>query len=60
MIIDYGHIIEQGSHSDVLKQKYRDYLKIAIISYDELHFYENRGYTKADDASPMFITSLWT
>lgn len=46
---------------DMVKQKYSDYLRIAVIAYDdELHFYENCGFTKSDNASPMFITSLWT
>ncbi len=46
---------------DMVKQKYRDYLRIAVIAYDdEAHFYENCGFKKSDNASPMFITSLWT
>lgn len=46
---------------DMIKKHYSDYMRIAVIAYnDELHFYENCGFKKADDASPMFITSLWT
>lgn len=46
---------------DMVKQKYSDYLRIAIIAYDdEVHFYEICGFKKSDNASPMFITSLWT
>ncbi len=46
---------------DMMKEKYNDYLRIAVIAYnDELHFYENCGFVKSGDASPMFITSLWT
>lgn len=46
---------------DMVKQKYRNYLRIAVIAYDdELLFYENCGFEKSTDASPMFITSLWT
>ncbi|MBR3094988.1 MAG: GNAT family N-acetyltransferase [Clostridia bacterium] len=46
---------------ELVKKKYADYLRIAVIAYnDELHFYENCGFQKAADASPMFITSLWT
>ncbi len=46
---------------DMVKQKYSDYLRIAIIAYDdEVHFYENCGFKSSDNASPMFITSLWT
>ena len=46
---------------EIIKQKYKDYLRIAVIAYnDELTFYENCGFKKSKDASPMFITSLWT
>ena len=46
---------------EMVKKKYADYLRIAVIAYnDELPFYENCGFKKADNASPMFITSLWT
>ena len=46
---------------EMIKQKYKDYLRIAVIAYnDELTFYENCGFKKSTDASPMFITSLWT
>lgn len=45
----------------MIKAYYKDYLRIAVIAYnDELHFYENCGFEKSDEASPMFITSLWT
>ena len=37
------------------------YMRIAVIAYnDEMRFYENCGFIKSSDASPMFITSLWT
>lgn len=46
---------------DMVKQKYKEYMRIAVIAYnDEMHFYEQCGFKKASDASPMFITSLWT
>ena len=46
---------------DMVKQHYKDYLRIAVIAYDnEAHFYEKCGFEKSKDASPMFITSLWT
>ena len=46
---------------ELMKEHYQDYLRIALIAYDkELAFYESCGFKKADDASPMFITSLWT
>ena len=45
----------------MVKQKYKDYLRIVVVAYnEELAFYEHCGFKKADDASPMFITSLWT
>lgn len=44
-----------------MKDYYNDYLRVAVIAYDdELHFYEQCGFVKSTDASPMFITSLWT
>ena len=45
----------------MVKEKYSDYLRIAVIAYNaELDFYENCGFKRSDDSSPMFITSLWT
>lgn len=45
----------------MIKHKYADYLRIAVIAYDEeCSFYEHCGFVKSKDASPMFITSLWT
>ncbi len=44
-----------------VKEHYKDYLRIAVIAYDdESHFYSDCGFVKSKDASPMFITSLWT
>lgn len=44
-----------------MKDKYKEYLRIVVVSYnDEMGFYEACGFKKANDASPMFITSLWT
>lgn len=44
-----------------MKEYYKDYLRIVVVAYnDELGFYEHMGFKKADDASAMFITSLWT
>ncbi len=46
---------------NMIKQKYKEYMRIAVIAYnDEIHFYEDCGFSKSNDASPMFITSLWT
>ena len=44
-----------------VKEKYKNYLRIAVISYNtEIDFYKNCGFTGNDKAGPMFITSLWT
>ena len=44
-----------------VKEIYKDYLRIVVVGYDEeIGFYENCGFEKADDASPLFITDLWT
>ena len=46
---------------DMVKEKYRDYMRIVVVAYDEeLRFYENCGFKKNTDASAMCITSLWT
>jgi len=46
---------------EMVKEKYKDYLRIAVIGYDaELEFYVECGFVKSRDASPLFITSLWT
>ena len=56
----HGHSVGR-TLVDMIKEKYRDYLRIAVIGYDEeLDFYENCGFVKSKDASPLFITSLWT
>lgn len=44
-----------------MKNKYKDYLRIVIVAYnDEIGFYESCGFKKSNNASPMFITTLWT
>jgi GNAT superfamily N-acetyltransferase len=44
-----------------VKERYADYLRIVVVAYnDEIGFYEHCGFEKAADASPMFITELWT
>lgn len=44
-----------------MKGKYKDYLRIVIVAYnDEVGFYQACGFQKADHASPMFLTTLWT
>lgn len=43
-----------------VKARYADYLRIVVAYNSEIGFYENCGFEKAADASPMFITDLWT
>ena len=44
-----------------VKEIYNDYLRIVVVGYDEeVGFYESCGFEKAEDASPLFITDLWT
>lgn len=44
-----------------VKDIYKEYLRIVVVGYDEeVGFYENCGFEKAEDASPLFITDLWT
>ena len=44
-----------------IREHYKNYLRIIIVAYDnEIGFYENRGFEEVKDASPMFISKLWT
>lgn len=46
---------------EMTRDHYKDYLRIVVVAYDEeMHFYEHCGFKKADGASAMFITELWT
>ena len=46
---------------EMTRDHYKDYLRIVVVAYDEeTHFYEHCGFKKADGASAMFITELWT
>lgn len=45
----------------MMKEKYKDYLRIVLVAYnEETGFYKSCGFEPAKDASPMFITELWT
>ena len=45
----------------LITERYKDYLRIVIIAYDEERgFYEHCGFEVGKEKSPMFITSLWT
>jgi ribosomal protein S18 acetylase RimI-like enzyme len=44
-----------------VRERYADYLRIVLVAYDdEVGFYESCGFKKAEGATPMFITTLWT
>ena len=44
-----------------IKEKYKDYLRIVIVAYDDkIGFYENCGFKRSENSSPMFITDLQT
>lgn len=58
---EYQHLGIGKKLVEKMKETYRDYLRIVIVAYNsEVGFYESCGFKKADGASPMFITSLWT
>lgn len=45
----------------LILDKYKDYLRIVLISYDkEVEFYKRCGFAVGQEKTPMFITSLWT
>ena len=46
---------------EMVKEKYKDYLRLAVIGYYKAEgFYKALGFTKSDESFPFFITSLWT
>lgn len=46
---------------EMVKERYGDYLRIVLVSYDEgTGFYESCGFKKAEGAVPMYITELRT
>ena len=46
---------------EMLKEKYKDYLRIVLIAYKTaLPFYEKFGFKAEDKSVPTFITTLWT
>lgn len=58
---DYQHLGIGKQLVKKMKDTYKDYLRLVIVAYnDEIGFYESCGFEKADNASPMFITELWT
>ena len=58
---DYQHRGIGKRLVELARARYRDYLRIVVVAYNaELKFYGSCGFQKAEDASAMFITSLWT
>lgn len=58
---EYQHLGIGKTLVEKMKEKYKDYLRIVIVAYnEEIGFYESCGFKTANGASPMFITSLWT
>ena len=46
---------------EMTKEKYRDYLRILLVAYEDgIRFYESFGFRKSDHGFPMYITELWT
>jgi len=57
----YHHLGIGHALLELMKEHYKSYLRIGLIAYNtEIGFYESCGFKKAEEASPMFITSLWT
>ena len=58
---EYHHLGIGKQLVKMVKEHYADYLRIVLVAYnEELDFYTSCGFKKAEDASAMFITSLWT
>ena len=46
---------------ELTKDRYRDYLRLMLLSYDAaVPFYESCGFKVGAGEVPMFITELWT
>lgn len=58
---EYQHLGIGKQLVEKIKEKYKDYLRIVLVAYnEEIGFYQSCGFKPAEDASPMFITELWT
>ena len=58
---EYHHLGIGKRLVEMVKEHYADYRRIVLVAYnEELDFYTSCGFKKAEDASAMFITSLWT
>ena len=57
----YQHQGIGGTLVEMVKEKYKDYLRVFLIAYDdEAGFYDRLGFAKAEGKSMMQITKLWT
>lgn len=46
---------------ELVKDRYRNYLRLMLLSYDAaVPFYESCGFKAGAGEVPMFITELWT
>lgn len=58
---EYQHMGIGKRLMEKVKEKYKDYLRITLHSYDkECAFYERLGFKKGSEETPMSLTSLWT
>lgn len=58
---EYHHLGIGKQLVERMKDAYKDYLRIVLVAYrEEIGFYESCGFREGKDASPMFITELWT
>lgn len=58
---EYHHLGVGKALVAKMKEKYKDYLRVVLVAYDEeMGFYKSCGFEPAKDASAMFITKLWT
>lgn len=58
---DYQHNGIGKTLINMIKDTYKDYLRIVLVSYDSgIEFYHSCGFKESDHAVPMYITSLWT
>ena len=58
---EYQHIGIGEKLVQLVAEKYKDYLRIVLIAYNnEIGFYKHCGFSVGEEKTPMFITSLWT
>ncbi len=58
---DYQHHGIGRRLVEMTKEKYKDYLRILLVAYEDgIKFYESCGFSRSDHGFPMYITELWT